>query len=122
MPQDTKTQSHLIDEILQERGFPQLPPFYEVMRPYPKMMDQFWRSLRVAMAPGAIDAKTKEMIALAISVVLGARYAIDSHIDIARKLGMTDVEFDEIMMLAGAYSHTAVICSALNPVYPAGGA
>lgn len=107
----------IFDEIVRERGFDELPNFYKAMIPYPKSTEQFWESLKKAMAPGAIDGKTKEMIALAVSIALGARYATDSHIDIARKLGMTDTELDEILMLVGAYAHTAVICSAFNPQY-----
>lgn len=108
----------IFDEIMRERGFAELPEFYRVMIPYPRMTEQFWRSLKAAMAPGAIDAKTKEMIAVALSIALNARYAIDSHIDIARGLGMSDAELDELLMLAGAYAHTAAICAALNPSYP----
>jgi AhpD family alkylhydroperoxidase len=107
----------IFDEIMRERNFSELPEFYRVMVPYPKATEQFWHSLKVAMAPGAIDPKTKEMIALAISIALGARYAIDSHIDIARKLGMSNEELDELLMLCGAYAHTSMICSALNPIY-----
>lgn len=107
----------IFDDIMKERGFDELPNFYKVMVPYPKTTEQFWEGLKRAMAPGAIDAKTKEMLAIAISVTLGARYAIDSHIDIARKLGMSEEELDEILMLVGAYAQTSVICSALNPQY-----
>jgi AhpD family alkylhydroperoxidase len=106
-------------EIVKERQFDELPPFYRAMIPYPKVAEQLWDSLKRTMAPGAIDPKTKEMIALSISVALGARYAIDSHVQIARNLGMTDDEFDEILMLAGAFAHTASLCSALNPLYVA---
>ncbi|WP_051661036.1 carboxymuconolactone decarboxylase family protein [Bosea sp. 117] len=107
----------IFNEIMRERGFAELPDFYRVMIPFPRMTAQFWQSLKVAMAPGVIDAKTKEMIAIAISIALNARYAIDSHIDIARGLGMTDDELDELLMLAGAYAHTAAICAALKPAY-----
>lgn len=112
-------QAPIFDEIMRERGFDELPDFYRVMIPYPKLTEQFWESLKRAMAPGAIDAKTKEMLAIAISVALGARYAIDSHIDIARKLGMSDEELDEILMLVGAYAQTATVCAALSPRYAA---
>lgn len=118
MTQSEATRAAIFDEIIRERGFEELPNFYKAMIPYPGLTAQFWESLKKAMAPGAIDAKTKEMLALAISVTLGARYAIESHIDIARKLGMTEAELDEILMLVGAYAHTAVICSALAPIYP----
>ena len=65
------------DEIRTERGFDELPSFYRVMRPYPKLLGQYWDFLRAALGPGQIDAKTKEMIALAVSIAMGRRYAIE---------------------------------------------
>lgn len=102
-------------EIRTERGFEALPSFYRVMRPYPKLLARYWDFLRAALGPGDIDAKTKEMIALAVSITTGRHYAIDSHLHIARQLGMSESEFEEILLICAAFAQTAVVCDALKP-------
>jgi AhpD family alkylhydroperoxidase len=53
------------------------------------------------MAPGALDAVTKEMIHLAVSVTNGSGYCIANHIAAARKAGMTEKMFGELMAIVG---------------------
>lgn len=107
----------IVAEIKAERGFAELPSFYRAMQPYPKLLAQYWDFLRVALGPGHLDGKTKEMIALAISITLGRRYAIDSHLHIARELGMSESEFEEILLICSAFAQTAVVCDALKPEF-----
>jgi AhpD family alkylhydroperoxidase len=58
------------------------------------------------MAPGRIDALTKEMIALAVSATNGCTYCIHSHTAAARKLGMDDAMLGEVMAVVGAFNRT----------------
>jgi len=53
------------------------------------------------MAPGALDALTKEMVYLAVSVTNGCNYCIASHTAAARKAGMSDAMFAELMAVTG---------------------
>lgn len=107
----------IVDEIVETRGFKSLPPYYEVMRPYPRLMEQVWTALKVSLADGALDMKTKELIAVAISVVMGARYATDAHILTARNLGASNDEIEEVLMLVNAFAQTAMMCSAFDPKF-----
>jgi AhpD family alkylhydroperoxidase len=58
------------------------------------------------MAPGAIDPLTKEMVYLAISSSNGCGYCIASHTAAARKAGMTDAQFAELMAVVGMANET----------------
>ena len=58
------------------------------------------------MAPGALDPLTKEMIYLAVSVSNGCGYCIASHTAAARKAGMTDAMFGEVMAVTGMANET----------------
>ena len=58
------------------------------------------------MAPGALDAVTKEMIYVAISVSNQCEYCIASHIASAKKKGMTDQMFRELMAVVGMANET----------------
>jgi hypothetical protein len=40
--------ANIFDEIVKERQFDELPPFYRAMIPYPKVTKQFWDSLKRA--------------------------------------------------------------------------
>ena len=55
----------------------------------------------LVMAPGALDALTKEMIYVAVSVTNQCGYCIASHTAAARKKGMTDAMFAELMAVVG---------------------
>jgi AhpD family alkylhydroperoxidase len=53
------------------------------------------------MAPGALDALTKEMIYVAVSATNQCAYCIASHTAAARKAGMSDAMFAEVMAVVG---------------------
>ncbi len=55
-----------------------------------------------AMADGAIPAKYKELIAIAVAVTTQCPYCIDFHATSAKKLGVTDQEIAEAALVAAA--------------------
>ena len=55
-----------------------------------------------ALAPGAIDGKTKELIAVAVAHTTQCIYCIDLHNRQARALGATDAEIAETILVAAA--------------------
>ena len=58
------------------------------------------------MAPGALDPLTKELIYVAVSVSNQCAYCIASHTAAARKKGMTDDMFKELMAVVGMANET----------------
>jgi AhpD family alkylhydroperoxidase len=62
-----------------------------------------------ALADGAIPAKTKEMIAVAVALTTRCAYCIEVHRRNAKKLGVTDQEFAEIGIVAAALNAGAAI-------------
>jgi AhpD family alkylhydroperoxidase len=58
------------------------------------------------MAPGALDPLTKEMVYLAVSASNQCGYCIASHTAAARKAGMTDAQFMELMAVVGMANET----------------
>ena len=59
-----------------------------------------------AFGPGALDPLTKEMVYLAVSVTNGCGYCTASHTAAARKAGMTDAMFGELMAVVGMANET----------------
>jgi AhpD family alkylhydroperoxidase len=64
------------------------------------------------MSPGALDAITKEMIYVAVSATNQCQYCIASHSASARKKGMTDQMFGELMAVVGLANETNVLAAA----------
>jgi AhpD family alkylhydroperoxidase len=58
------------------------------------------------MAPGTLDALTKELIYVAVSVTNNCPYCIASHTAGARKAGMTDEMFGELQAVIGMANET----------------
>ena len=70
------------------------------------LLRRTWESVKEVMAPGALDAMTKEMVYLAISASNGCKYCIASHTVGARKAGMTDAMLGELMAVVGMANET----------------
>ena len=65
-----------------------------------------WESVKQIMAPGALDPLTKEMVYLAVSASNQCVYCIASHTAAARKAGMTNAQFAELMAVVGMANET----------------
>ena len=56
---------------------------------------KFQEFLQAAGAPGALDAKTKQAIAIALSVLARCEPCVKSHLKKARAMGFSQEEIDE---------------------------
>lgn len=66
----------------------------------PSLMDAFWGLHRTAVAAGALDTKTKELIALAISVASQCDDCIAHHTYDALEAGATKEEIADALGVA----------------------
>lgn len=66
----------------------------------PEVMKAFNELGRAATAPGALDAKTKELIAVALSVAVRCDPCIGFHTKTLVRLGATRQELDETLAVA----------------------
>jgi AhpD family alkylhydroperoxidase len=96
----------IYDDIMRVKDIDFVPNFWKTLASHPPLLADVWRSLRDTMAPGRLDALTKEMIALAVSATNGCEYCIRSHTAAARKLGMDDAMLGELMAVVGAFNRT----------------
>jgi AhpD family alkylhydroperoxidase len=72
-------------------------PAVELRRLIPEVLEAFSGLSKAAMADGALDVKTKELIALSIAATRQCDGCIASHARKARSAGCTDVEVAEAM-------------------------
>ncbi len=89
------------DDIKRARRVEDVNNFWKYLARDPATLKRTWESIKEIMAPGALDAVTKEMVYLAVSVTNGCPYCIASHTAAARKAGMSEVMFGELMAVVG---------------------
>ncbi|MGA8034365.1 MAG: carboxymuconolactone decarboxylase family protein [Candidatus Acidiferrales bacterium] len=75
----------------------------------PEGMKAFAAFDKAAMAPGAISAKYKELLALAVAFSTQCPYCIEIHSGRAREAGATNAEISETVMVAAALCAGAAI-------------
>jgi AhpD family alkylhydroperoxidase len=96
----------VFDDIKQTRNVPDVNNFWRYLARDPALLERTWTSVKATMAPGALDPVVKEMIYLAVSVTNGCQYCIASHTAAARKAGMTEAMFGELMAVVGMANET----------------
>ncbi len=94
------------DDIMQTRGTDWVNNFWKALAHDPPTLRRTWESIKQIMAPGALDAVTKEMVYLAVSASNQCGYCIASHTAGARKAGMSDAMFAELMSVVGMANET----------------
>ena len=94
------------DDIMATRGTDWINNFWKALAHDPATLRRTWESIKQIMAPGALDALTKEMIYLAISASNQCAYCIASHTASARKAGMSDAMLAELMAVVGMANET----------------
>jgi AhpD family alkylhydroperoxidase len=97
------------DDIMATRNTDWINNFWKVLARDPASLKRTWESIKQIMGPGApgtLDPLTKEMIYVAVSVTNQCGYCIASHTAAARKRGMTDAIFHELMAVVGMANET----------------
>jgi AhpD family alkylhydroperoxidase len=96
----------VFDDIKRTRQVEDVNNFWKYLAHDPPALARTWASIKEIMAPGALDALTKEMVYLAVSVTNGCAYCIASHSAAARKAGMSEAMFGELMAVVGMANET----------------
>lgn len=112
----------VFDDIKKTRNVADVNNFWKYLAHDPAGLKRTWESIKHIMAPGALDPLTKEMIYLAVSVTNGCGYCIASHDAAARKAGMSDAMFHELMAVVGMANETNRLANGYRvPIDPAFG-
>jgi len=89
------------DDIMATRKTDWINNFWKALASDPALLKRTWEDTKQLMAPGQLDAVMKELIYIAVSVTTGCPYCIAAHTASARKKGMTDEMFHEMMSVVG---------------------
>ena len=94
------------DDIRATRKTDYINNFWKALANDPATLKRTWESIKQIMAPGALDALTKELIYIAVSATNQCPYCIASHTASARNKGMSDGMFHELMAVMGMANET----------------
>lgn len=102
-PADVKA---VYDDIMLTKKTDWVNNFWKYLATSPATLKRIWGNVKEVMAPGKLDPLTKEMIYVAVSVTNNCEYCIHSHTAAAKKKGMTDEMFAELLAVVGLANET----------------
>jgi alkylhydroperoxidase/carboxymuconolactone decarboxylase family protein len=79
-----------------------LARFGDIAKTNPQLFDLFLKWYSATMEPGALDARTKKLIALAVAYAIQEPYCIDSYTSACTDAGLTPEEMSEAVNVAAA--------------------
>jgi AhpD family alkylhydroperoxidase len=94
------------DDIMKTRGVDWINNFWKALANDPNQLRRVWQNVKQVMGPGTLDPLLKEMIYIAVSVTNGCEYCTYSHTAAARKKGMSEAQFLELMAVIGLANET----------------
>ena len=102
------------DDIMKTRGVDWVNNFWKALANDPALLARTWEQVKQVMASGALDPLAKEMIYVAVSATNGCEYCTYSHTAAARKKGMSDAMFMELMAVVGLANQTNRLANGLR--------
>ncbi len=94
-----------------------VPALWRVIATNPVQLEVVWNTLKTLMHPESVgraprlDAKTREIIALAVSATNGCPYCVNSHTAALRKLGLDEEALGEVMAIVGLFNMTNALAN-----------
>ena len=94
------------DDIMATRKTDWINNFWKALAHDPGTLKRTWENIKQIMGPGALDPLTKELIYVAVSVTNQCNSCIAAHTASAKKKGMADAQFKELMAVVGMANET----------------
>ena len=91
-------------DIKATKKIDRIPNIWRALATHPEHLRLCWTRLKAIMAPGKLDALTKEIIALAVSATNGCDYCINSHTTAVLKLGLDNEGLGELLAVVGLFN------------------
>ena len=102
------------DDIMAARKTDWVNNFWKALAHDPALLRRTWEQVKQVMAPGALDPLVKEMVYVAVSATNGCEYCTYSHTASARRQGMSDAMFMELMAVVALANATNRLANGLR--------
>ena len=104
----------VFDDIRATRATDYINNIWRALANDPAQLQATWSEVKRVMAPGALDALTKELVYVAVSAVNNCSYCLHTHTASARAKGMSEAMFSELMQVVYLASLTNRIAIGLQ--------
>ncbi len=95
----------IYDDIKKTLGIDFIPNMYKAMALNPDYLELTWNRVQSIMTTkGKLDKKTKDIVALTVSIMNGSKYCIDVYNDAVANHGLDDEAITEIYAIIDIYS------------------
>ncbi len=93
------------EDIQKTLGIDFVPNMYKAMANNPEYLDITWRKVQTIMTKqGKLDSKTKDIIALTVSIMSGSEYCIGVYNETVKNAGLDDEALTELYSIIDTYS------------------
>ncbi len=89
------------DDIKATRKIDKVTNFWKALAHDPVRLKRTWEDTKQIMGPGALDPLVKELIYVAVSISNQCDYCIAAHTAAAKKKGMTEAMFNDMLAVVG---------------------
>jgi AhpD family alkylhydroperoxidase len=89
------------DDIMATRKIDEVTNFWKALAHDPVRLKRTWEDTKTIMGAGALNPLVKELLYVAVSVSNQCNYCIAAHTAAARKKGMTEEMFHEMLAVVG---------------------
>jgi len=89
------------DDIKATRKIDKVTNFWKALAHDPVRLKRTWEDTKQIMGDGALDPLVKELIYVAVSISNQCDYCIAAHTAAAKKKGMTEAMFNDMLAVVG---------------------
>lgn len=112
--EDGRLSQKVFNDIKETRKTTYINNFWKDLSHNDDELYKTWNELKDVMSDGKIPYLYKEMIYVAVSVANNCNYCIHSHTYAARKAGMTNAQYNELLRVILMASKTNALATALG--------
>ncbi len=93
------------EDIKKTLGIDFIPNMYKAMANNPDYLEITWKKIQAIMTrQGKLDSKTKDIIALTVSIMSGSEYCIGVYNDAVKNAGLDDEALTELYSVIDTYA------------------
>lgn len=93
------------NDIRKTLGIDFVPNMYKAMANNPEYLDITWKKIQSIMTKqGKLDSKTKDIVALTVSIMSGSEYCIGVYNEAVKHAGLDDEALTELYSIIDTYS------------------
>ena len=113
-PKDSPLSQKVFDDIKKTRNTTYINNFWKDLSHDEEELYKTWNELKSVMSEGKVPYIYKEMIYVAVSILNNCNYCIHSHTYAAKKAGMTDRQYKELLRVIIMANKTNALATALG--------